>query len=286
MRLALDFGPLGKFHVDLPNITEEQFEYIEREFTPLINSPEMKTRDAIARAFELAVRTCPSENPSDLWHHVLYRIYCRVKVGTNPQQSWVRTSGEALEIFFANLYNPILAEHGIRLVSLISGPEKVRVLTRMGIADKVGSRKIDMSIEKKGDPRGAADGYGVIGGLHIKASLAERVSDDIPASRVMMAAGFESILITLDVKSFPPLATLGFDQNIRRLINGGELGTPERPSDKRRYIESHGDFTASFSFNSRSVPSPEQTASGRRIFVVDPSKQPDAFVQYLVDCCG
>ena len=156
----------------------------------------------------------------------------------------------------------------------------------MGIADKVGSRKIDMSIEKKGDPRGAVDGYGVIGGLHIKASLAERVSDDIPASRVMMSAGFESMLLTLDVKSFPPLAALGFDQNIRRLINIGEFGTPERPSDKRRYVENHGDFTAGFSYNSRTIHSPEETASGRRIFVVDPSSQPDPFVRYLVGCSG
>ncbi|EKD07251.1 BsaWI family type II restriction enzyme [Limnospira fusiformis KN01] len=57
--------------------------------------------------------------------------------------------------------------------------------------------------------------------------MAERVSDDIPASRIMMQYGFLSLLSTLDVKSFPPP---GGD-----LINRAEFGSPDNPSDKRRY---------------------------------------------------
>ena len=63
---------------------------------------------------------------------------------------------------------------------------------------------------------------------------AERVSDDIPASRAMQAKGLLSPLWTLDVKSFPPPTG--------DLINRGELGTPDSPSDKRKYVELHGDF--------------------------------------------
>lgn len=131
-----------------------------------------------------------------------------------------------------------------------------------------------MAIEKRGAGRGIEDEYGIIGGIHAKVSLAERVSDDIPASLIMMAEGFLSILLTLDVKSFPPPHG--------DLVNRGELGSPTNPSDKRRYVEKHGDFSACFSYNSRTVPSPPTTHSGKRIYVVDLNDNPDVFVQFLL----
>lgn len=274
MRLDLDFGRGLLAHVDLENVSEEQYQRIAEYFAPLVNEPRLKSRDAIGRAFVMATEVCPDANPSDLWHHVLYRIYVREKIGTDPSQSWVRTSGEAFEVALVERYNPVLARHGIRLTALFKG-QKGLALTRMGVADRVGSRKVDVMIEKQGSGRSPdTEGFGVVGGIHAKVSLAERVSDDIPASRIMMEEGLLSVLSTLDVKSFPPPHG--------DLVNRGELGTPYRPSDKRNYIEGHGDFSACFSYNLRTSPSNATTLSGRRIYVSGFSGQDDPFTEYLV----
>ena len=114
----------------------------------------------------------------------------------------------------------------------------------------------------------------IFGGVHVKASLAERVSDDIPASRAMMADGYFSPLWTLDVKSFPPPTG--------DLVNRGELGTPKAPSDKRRYVENDGDFDNCYSGNGRSAPSEGDTKSGKRIVKIRLSQQPDDFAREVI----
>lgn len=93
MRLDLDFGRGLVGHVMLDDVTDAQYAEIADYFVPLINEKKLKSRDAIGRAFVLATEVCPDANPSDLWHHVLYRMYIREKIGTDPSQSWVRTSG-------------------------------------------------------------------------------------------------------------------------------------------------------------------------------------------------
>ena len=98
VRLDLDFGRVGLAHVDLANISEDQYTRIQEYFVPLVNDAKVKSRVAIGGAFVFATNLCPDANPSDIWHHVLYRTYCREKIGTNPEQSWVRTSGEGFEI--------------------------------------------------------------------------------------------------------------------------------------------------------------------------------------------
>jgi hypothetical protein len=116
--LKLDFGRDGIRAVDLPNTTEKAYKAIEQFVLRRINEAGCKSREAIADAFEFAVRKCPKENPSDLWHHVLYRIYIREKQATDPGQSWVRTSGEDFELALTRVYNPRLAKFGIRLLPL------------------------------------------------------------------------------------------------------------------------------------------------------------------------
>ncbi|WP_223814262.1 BsaWI family type II restriction enzyme [Roseicitreum antarcticum] len=275
MQLNLDFGRGLGAQVDLQNISDDQYARIQAYFVPLINDPRVQSREAIGGAFVFATNLCPDANPSDIWHHVLYRTYTREKVGTNPEQSWVRTSGEGYEIALVERYNPVLAAHGIRMSSLISGKAKVSALDRMGLTGRIGGSKVDVMIEKDGAglSRGR-DGFGVVGGIHAKVSLAERVSDDIPASRIMMAEGLLSVLSTLDVKSFPPPHG--------DLVNRGELGTLTNPSDKRRYIEGHGDFSACFSYNLRTTPSAETTASGRSIYVSGFAGANDHFTDYLL----
>ena len=118
----------------------------------------------------------------------------------------------------------------------------------MGLTGKVGDSKLDLVLY------GNHEGKKVVfRGVHSKASLAERVSDDVPCSEAMMKQGFASFLYTFDSKSFPPPAG--------DLVNRGEMGTKEQPSDKRKYIEEHGSFDACFSYNLRTIPSLESTPS-------------------------
>jgi transcriptional regulator with XRE-family HTH domain len=259
------------------NVTTAGYNKIEVFMTSLINNSSIKSRDVISKAFIEAVKQWPGENISDIWHHCIYRIYLKNKKGTDPEQSWVRTSGEAFELFLENQYNKFLSEKKIRIKNLISHDEKIRVLNKIGLANSIGSSKIDLIIEQKGNGLGLGldhAGWGVIAAIHAKVSLAERVSDDIPASRILMETGIDSILMTLDVKSFPPPHG--------DLINRGELGTIEKPSDKRKYIEEHGDFSICFSYNKRTVPSSIHTTSGKKIETLFSFNENDNFMTYLM----
>src|SRR5205823_5153731 len=84
-------------------------------------------------------------------------------------------------------------------------------------------------------------------------------------SATMIARGYWSPLCTLDVKSYPP----------RDLTNRGELGTPEKPSDKRDYFEKKGSFSACYTYNLRSVPSLPTVPDGRRIYRLAFKKEMD-----------
>jgi len=258
------------------NVTETDFKLIEAYIIANINNPNYKSRDLIAEAFSLAVSKWPLENISDIWHHCIYRIYKEKKTGTDAEQSWVRTSGEGFELFIEKQYNPLINRHNLRIRNLISRDDKRSAITRLGLGDSIGSSKIDLIVEQKGKGKGIdSSGYGIVGAIHAKVSLAERVSDDIPASRILMRDGIESILVTLDVKSFPP--------PYGDLINRGELGTNEKPSDKRKYIEEHGDFSICVSFNKRTIPSGAKTSSGKKIETIQTIGPDDAFSRYLVE---
>lgn len=95
----------------------------------------------------------------------------------------------------------------------------------------------------------------------------------------MMGRGFLSALATLDVKSFPPSLTV---RDTRAYQNKGELGTPDAPSDKRTYIEQHGDFDLCASYNRRTVASRAVTPSGKRIYtVILGAEDPDALEEAI-----
>lgn len=258
--------------IDLPGVTERAFAGVGRALERLLADQEIKNRDAITEAFLSILRECPEANPSDLWHHVVYRLYCEILPRhrhQDPKQSWVRASGEALEQIVEAIYAPVLRSHGIDIKALISRDQKRTVLGAMGLGAEVGDSKLDVGlyVNAKGKEK-------IIGGVHVKASLAERVSDDVPASRAMMRKGLLSPLWTLDVKSFPPPHG--------DLVNRGELGSPEAPSEKRKYIEEHGDFDNCYSANTRSLPSAARTRSGKRIYTLELARQPDRFATDVI----
>lgn len=221
-----------------------------------------KNRDAIFQALNIAITRFPDVNPSDIYHHIIYRIYLREYTKTQADRSWVRAGGEAFELFLQTLYNRRLNSKGIFVKWLLNDALRASALLEMGIQDKVGGSKLDIALYGQVNGKMVA-----FGGIHAKASLAERVSDDVPCSVAMMKKGLSSYLVTLDAKSFPP--------PMGDLVNRGELGSIASPSDKRAYVEAHGSFDACFSYNLRSVPSGAGTQSGRRIYVSTFSDQTD-----------
>lgn len=268
--------------VEIQNFTENDYNVIALKMRSDLSNPKVKNRDIIYGAFSHAVSLAPEANASDLWHHIVYRIYLeelkRAKPFKDPGQSWKRASGDAFELFLVNYYNAILENTHIRLIPLTRDESKL-ALKKMGISGKVGDSKLDIAIIKDFNGRSISLENGtIIGGIHVKASLAERVSDDVPASKEMMNMGYQSYLFTLDVKSFPLSETV---VEARAYVNKGELGTPDVPTDKRKYIEEHGSFDACFSLNKRTIPSPKNTRSGKKIFTVQPNRKVDKFVQIL-----
>ena len=244
--------------VFIANLLPDGYLALESQITAIYqrlnNGEGGKNRQAIFEALALAFHNFPDVNPSDLYHHVVYRLYLREYTKTQADRSWVRAGGEALELFLQEHYNSVLAEQGVKLLWLSNDTLKQAALAEMGITSQVGGSKLDIALYG----RTRVGGWRIFGGIHVKASLAERVSDDVPCSLVMMGVGMVSYLLTLDAKSFPPPNG--------DLVNRGELGSINAPSDKRAYIESHGSFDACFSYNLRTVPSGTATASGKRIY--------------------
>jgi hypothetical protein len=255
--------------IDVVNVPDESYLSIKENFLQLLKKK--KAFEAIADAYVYAVELCPAANPSDIWQHIIYRIY--IDEGNN-EQSWKRASGQGFEYAFAKIYNPRLAIYGIRLV-VLSKSSAEKALKEMKLNGKIEPSKMDIAIEGNCDLQ--ADEWRIFGVVHAKTSLAERIKDDAPASRIIMEHGFVSVAATLDSKSFPPPHGDG--------INHGELGGRTFASGlkenqpKRNYFERDGDFTNGYSYNLRTPPSPEITASGSRIKTLSFSEtQPDEFV--------
>ncbi|MBI4645495.1 MAG: hypothetical protein HY738_02600 [Bacteroidia bacterium] len=150
----------------------------------------------------------------------------------------------------------------------------------MKLIKKIEPSKIDIAIEGNCDMNGAD--WRIFGVVHSKTSIAERIKDDAPASRIIMKKGFLSVAATLDSKSFPPPHGDG--------VNHGELGGRtfatgmKENQPKRNYFEKDGDFTNGYSYNLRTPESPEKTKSGSRIKTLSFSEnQPDVFVQDIVN---
>jgi hypothetical protein len=255
--------------VELDNITDAEVAHARKRLDWHIARPGVQVSTGVSDAFIEVAGACPKANPSDLWHHVIYRHL--LDKGWNDAQ-WKRVSGFALERAFVDVYRPRLAPHQIRM-HILSSKEANKVLAKVGIT-ATKSTKVDLFIEGQ---RGHE--WLVFGSAHVKSSIAERIQDDVPASLAFMKQGLLSIVITMDMKSYPPPHGIG--------INYGELGGRsmgvEKERLKRGYIETTGQFDALFSFNLRTPPSGPKTASGKRIYTMSlHDEQPDQLVQLLV----
>lgn len=257
-------SPDGKTReaVHLEGIEPEQYQQLSDALGAALDREEL-AYVAVSFAMRRAVELCPRANPADLWVHLIYdQFRNRFK---RADQSWKRVSGQAFEHVLASVYQARLSAHEISLRPSTRADAVAFRLVKRGL----GSAKTDLVLE--GTHAGELHRFGVI---HCKASIAERLTDDVPVSKALMRQGVWSAIATMDAKMFPPPHGDG--------VVNGELGLNAR--DKRKYFEIAGQFSGCYSFNLRTPPSPAKTKSGCRINTLSFTEaQPDLLME---DVCA
>ncbi len=282
--LVLEF-PYGDFDAayTLPGATLEQFMLVLRELQRGLTraaSEEAHTvssalqTEAVANAYLRAVRIWPHANPSDLWWFLVYRAYCdplnhpASHARRDLSQSWKRTAGWALEQVLVRHYGPVLKEYGINLV--IGRNQSLVDQLQSRVSDRLEADKVDVFLTYRAGAKEVC--FGVV---HVKASFAERRTDDVPMSRALVAAGYCSPLWTMDSKSAPGATP----------VNRGELGEPLGDRDirsaKRKDIEDAGYFSACFSYNANTIPTPPSQNARSRIYVCNFTNADDQFSRFI-----
>lgn len=164
-------------------------------------------------------------------------------------------------------YGPFLKAQGINLF-IADGLAKRNLVSALDVAGRIEADKIDVVLT--GD---TAKGQKFFGVVHVKASFAERRTDDVPMTEVLTKAGYTSPLWTMDCKGMPSATP----------INRGELGDASgNRSAKRKDIEDEGYFTGCFSYNKNTRPSPSSLPVERRVYVCDFSNPDDVFSQFII----
>ena len=265
----------------LPNSTLDDFESVIKTLRdglarlagPDQGQNEAIKTDSVACCFLEAVRLWPKANSSDLWWFLVYRAYCDPYnhpaqfARLDFTQSWKRTGGWALEEILIRHYGPFLKKHGVNLF-IADGAAKQRLVKALNLADRVEADKIDVVLT--GD---TIEGPRFFGVVHVKASFAERRTDDVPLSIALARGGYTSPLWTMDCKSTPG----------PNPVNRGELaGVDGKRSAKRKDIEDEGYFTGCFSYNRHTRPSPAHLPAERRVHVCDFANPDDTFSQFIL----
>lgn len=226
--------------------------------------------NAVVNAFLKATELWEDANPSDIWWFVLYRAYCdpynhpAEYARTEFPQSWKRTGGWVLEEIVVRHYRDELKKHGIT-IEIATGQRKVDLAEMFNVDTSLEPDKIDVFlIGPDGKP------FGVV---HVKASFAERRTDDVPMSSTLIRGGYFSPMWTMDCKSTPG----------KNPHNRGELGKAVgKRSAKRKDIEDAGLFSACYSYNKNTKPTPSEGEFTARIILCDFSDPDDAFSRDVV----
>lgn len=226
--------------------------------------------NAVVAAFLKAVELWPGANASDLWWFIIYRAYCdpynhpAQYARLDFVQSWKRTGGWALEEIVVRHYRDALAARNIS-IEIANGQRKADLMGQFDVPSRLESDKVDVFLVGPDDQ--------VFGVVHVKASFAERRTDDVPMSEALIKEGYFSPLWTMDCKSTPAA----------RPVNRGELGVVQgRRSAKRKDFEDDGWFSACFSYNANTLPTPDPETAAAPIIICDFSDPDDAFVEHVV----
>lgn len=235
--------------------------------------------EAVTRAFLKAAELWRHANPSDLWWFLIYRAYCdpfnhpAAYARLDFSQSWKRTGGWALEQVLVRHYGSFLMNKGVKLV-IAPAHIKEKYLRTLKVKERLEADKMDVLLF--GQRRKQNVLFGVV---HVKASFAERRTDDVPMSKALVDAGYVSPLWTMDCKSTPS----------ENPFNKGELGRPfysnqeeDVRSAKRKDIEDDGYFSACFSYNTNTQPTPTTQAAKSHIHVCDFRDPDDPFSNFIM----
>lgn len=274
--LILHF-PMGSFKAQV-KIEEASLEEFNEVLLVLRNGlAKGSPREAVAECFLRAATLWPHANPSDLWYFLVSHAYQdelnhpASTAGRDLSQSWKRTGGWSLEAIFVNHYNPHLVPQGIRL-DMPAPDQKRAYLAEMGLTSEADAEKSDI-LALGIDAAGHEHPFGVV---HVKASFAERRTDDAPLSMKLMQSNYVSSLLTMDCKASPSNSP----------VNRGELGPlqggTERVSSKRLDIERDRIFDAAFVYNTNTLPTPRGANVSARITVCNFANPDDAFSAHLV----
>ena len=279
MATGVDEGLILRFRYDqydaeyrLPGATLQQFNEMVNVLKSGLASGSRRT-DAVANAFLHAINIWPNANPSDLWTFLINRAYCarsnhpEANARLNLEQSWKRTSGWALERVLVAHYQQFLIRNNIT-IKISNKAEKSALLGQIGDS-RIVPDKADVLLTY-----GVEDAERLLGVIHVKASIAERRTDDVPMSQALIDAGYLSVFWTMDAKSMPA------DQPVNRGEFGGVYD--DTLSDKRRDFEEHGHFSACFSYNQNTIPTPGDSNAVARIFVCDFTNPDDHFSRFLL----
>ena len=208
----------------LINATKKQFDDVVKTLRDglsrlvTVNDDDSKEKaiktEAVASAFKKAVNHWPTANPSDIWWFIIYRAYLdpfnhpSIYSRLTLEQSWKRTGGWALEEIVVRHYSTALKNKGI---NIFIAPKNKReaLLSQADVSHRLEGDKVDIFLT--GNKDGKEVFFGVV---HVKASFAERRTDDVPMSKALVDAGYVSPLWTMDCKSTPKM----------RPENKGELG--------------------------------------------------------------
>ena len=165
--------------VNVDGITDAEVLDARAALDRLITTEE-QISTAVARAFVSVVTTCPDANPSDLWQHVIYRHLLNSGWSDNK---WKRVSGFALERALVAIYEPRLAPHKLRM-RILDAAEANAFLMRLGTP--IRATKVDLFLEGRIPDNQGREYWRTFGAAHVKSSIAERIQDDVPASRAFM----------------------------------------------------------------------------------------------------
>ncbi|HEX5152122.1 MAG TPA: BsaWI family type II restriction enzyme [Parafilimonas sp.] len=261
----------------IKNSSVEIFDELLSAFRRKINESKTAKTNAVIDTFFKAIELFPHINPSDIWYFIIPRIFQDAynhpvtDINTDFGQSWKRTGGWALEKIFVEYYKIGLAKHNI-LIDIFQEKNKTDLLDKMRLSYKVQPNKADVLLVNT--KNGKYDCFGVV---HIKASFAERRSSDQSFSTALMQKQFFSPFMTMDCKATPS----------KHPINKGELGdvydaAKDKRSNKRKEFEEEGYFSACFSFNLNTKPTPHSQKATARIFAMKFSSLNDEFIRMTV----
>ncbi len=180
--------------VHISGISPEQYKAVSDYLGEQLDRPS-QAYIGVANAMQKALELCPKANPADLWVHLIYHEF-RNRYKKNDQ-SWKRVGGQALEQTLMTIYYRRLNPSGISIRFGKHADAETLGLVKRGL----GSSKTDLILEAR--DKGSLVIFGV---LHCKASIAERLTDDAPASAALIEQGCWSSVVTMDNKMFPAAA--------------------------------------------------------------------------------